>query len=262
MEKINQKITNLKTNGYKLEFEEVFNKAFENYKKIAIYAGLAILVFGFLFFVAALFGVFSFIGAENINPNSIKQLEAKMLQPEYIGYQLIGTLVISTLFSPISAGFLKMAEAGAKDTPFEMSHFSSYYKWAYFKELAIATFIITLVSTGINSVLIYYKIPFLGNLISFIIGIFTTLAIPLIVFGKQKAIEAIQTSISLTGSQFFTVLLLLLVAFLGSLVGLIGFCIGVFFTIPFIISMQYAIYDTIIGIDEDESIAIESQKFN
>jgi hypothetical protein len=260
MEKINQKIRNLKTNGYKLEFEEVFNKAFENYKKIAIYAGLAFLVFGFVLIVAALIGVISFIGAENINPNSIKQLEAKMLQPEYIGYQLIGTLVISTLFSPISAGFLKMAEAGAKDTEFKMSHFSSYYKWIYFKELAIATFIITLVSTGINSVLIYYKIPFLGSFISFIIGIFTTLAIPLIVFGKQKAIEAIQTSISLTSSQYFTILLLLLVAFLGSLVGLIGFCIGVLFTFPFIISMQYAIYDTIIGIDEDESIVIESFK--
>ena len=33
METINQKIAQLKTNGYELKFEEVFNKAFENYKK-------------------------------------------------------------------------------------------------------------------------------------------------------------------------------------------------------------------------------------
>jgi hypothetical protein len=61
---------------------------------------------------------------------------------------------------------------------------------------------------------------------------------------------AIQTSISLCNSQFFTIFLLLLVAVFGSLVGLIGFCIGVLFTIPFSISMQYAIYDVIIGKEE------------
>jgi uncharacterized membrane protein len=126
--------------------------------------------------------------------------------------------------------------------------------------LVIATFIITFVSTGINSVLTYYKVPFVGNLLSFIIGIFTTLTIPLIIFGKQKAIEAIQTSISLSSTQFFTLFLLVLVAFLGSLVGLIGFCIGVLFTVPFTISMQYAIYDEIIGVENEEVVSFESEE--
>lgn len=260
METTNQKIANLKTNGFELQFENVFNKAFENYKKIAIYAGLAILVFGFLLVVAAGIGVVGFIGVDNINPNSMKQLEAKMLQPEYIADQFVAALLLSSLFSPISAGFLKMADAGTKDTEFNMRHFFSYYKWSYCKELVIATFIITFVSTGINSVLTYYKVPFVGNLLSFIIGIFTTLTIPLIIFGKQKAIEAIQTSISLSSTQFFTLFLLLLVAFFGSLVGLIGFCIGVLFTVPFTISMQYAIYDEIIGVENEEAVSIESEE--
>ncbi len=86
-----------------------------------------------------------------------------------------------------------MSQAGDNDTEFKMRHFFSYYKWSYCKELVIATFIITLISTGINSVLAYYKISFVGSLLSFIIGIYTTLAIPLIIFGKQKAMEAIQT---------------------------------------------------------------------
>jgi hypothetical protein len=260
METTNQKIANLKTNGFELQFENVFNKAFENYKKIAIYAGLAILVFGFLLVLAAGIGVVGFIGVDNINPNSMKQLEAKMLQPEYIADQFVAALLISSLFSPISAGFLKMADAGTKDTEFKMRHFFSFYKWSYCKELVIATFIITFVSTGINSVLTYYKVPFVGNLLSFIIGIFTTLTIPLIIFGKQKAIEAIQTSISLSSTQFFTLFLLVLVAFFGSLVGLIGFCIGVLFTIPFTISMQYAIYDEIIGVENEEAVSIESEE--
>jgi len=257
MKTINEKIANLKTNGYELQFETVFNKALENYKKIAVYAGLAILVFGFLLVLIAGISVVLFIGAEHINPNSIKQLEAKLLQPEYIGYQLIGALIFSSLFSPISAGFLKMSQAGDNDTKFKMSHFFSFYSWSFFKELFIATFIITLVSTGINSALTYYKIPFVGNLLSFIIGIYTTLAIPLIIFGKQKAMEAIQASISISSKQFFTIFLLLLVAFFGSLVGLIGFCIGVLFTVPFNISMQYAIYDVIIGTEAIDGIKSE-----
>lgn len=260
MQTTNQKIEQLKTNGYELQFENVFNKAFENYKKIAVYAGLAILVFGFLMVIVAGIGIVGFIGVENINPNSMKQLEAKMLQPEYIGNQFIVALIFSSFFSPISAGFLKMAEAGAKDTEFKMRHFFSFYNWSFFKELVIATFVITFLSTGISSVLTYYKVPFVGNLLSFIIGIYTTLAIPLIIFGKQKAIKAIQSSISLCSRQFLTLFLLLLVAFFGSLVGLIGFCIGVLFTIPFNISMQYAIYDAIIGIENEEAVLIETEE--
>ena len=260
MQTTNQKIEQLKTNGYELQFENVFNKAFENYKKIAVYAGLAILVFGFLMVIVAGIGIVGFVGLENINPNSMKQLEAKMLQPEYIGNQFIVALIFSSLFSPISAGFLKMAEAGAKDTEFKMRHFFSFYNWSFFKELVIATFVITFLSTGISSVLTYYKIPFIGSLLSFIIGIYTTLAIPLIIFGKQNAIEAIQASISISSKQFFTIFLLLLVAFFGSLVGLIGFCIGVLFTIPFNISMQYAIYDAIIGIENEEAVLIETKE--
>lgn len=260
MEKINQKIAYLKTNGYELQFENVFNKAFENYKKIALYAGLAILVFGFIFMVLAAIGLISFVGVEHLNENTIKQLESKMLQPEYIGYQFIGVLIFSCLFSPISAGFLKMAEAGNKDVEFKISEFFYYYKWLYFKELMLATFIITAVNTGISSLLTYYKIPFLGGFLSFIIGLFTVFTIPLILFGKQKAIAAISSSLHLSGKQVFVIFLLVFVAFIGSLVGLLGFCIGVLFTIPFNISMQYAIYETVIGIKKDEVVVLESEE--
>lgn len=260
MEPINTKIDHLLTNGYELQFENVFNKAFENYKKIALYAGFAILVFGFIFMVLAAIGLISFVGVEHLNENTIKQLESKMLKQEYLGYQFIFVLAINSLFSPISAGFLTMANAAKKDVEFKMRHFFSFYQWSYFKELFVATFIITFVSTGINSVLTYYKIPFLGSVLSFVIGIFTILTIPLIIFGKQKAIIAIQASIQLTSTKFLTLFLLLFVAFLGSLVGLIGFCIGVLFTIPFNMSMQYAIYDSIIGFENNDAIVIDSKE--
>jgi hypothetical protein len=255
MESINTKITHLLANGYELQFENVFNKAFENYKKIALYAGLAILIFGFIFMVLAAFGLISFVGVEHLNENTIKQLESKMLKQEYLGYQFIFVLAINSLFSPISAGFLRMANAAQKDVEFKMRH-----QWSYFKELFVATFIITCISTGIDSALTHFKVPVVGGIISFGIGILTVLSTPLIIFGKQKAIGAIQASIRLTSSKFLTLFLLLFVAFLGSLVGLIGFCIGVLFTIPFSMSMQYAIYDSIIGFENNEAVVIDSEE--
>ena len=260
MKPINTKIAHLVANGYELQFENVFNKAFENYKKIALYAGLAILVFGFISMVIAAIGLISFVGVEHLNANTLKQLESKMLRQEYLGYQFIFVLAVNSIFSPISAGFLRMANAAQKDVEFKMRQFFSFYQWSYFKELFVATFVITLISTGLNSMLTYYKIPLLGEIVSAVIGILTVLSIPLIIFGKQKAIGAIQASIRLTSSKFLTLFLLLFVAFLGSLVGLIGFCIGVLFTIPFNMSMQYAIYDSIIGFENNETIVFESEE--
>jgi hypothetical protein len=257
---INTKIAHLVANGYELQFENVFNKAFENYKKIALYAGLAILVFGFISMVIAAIGLISFVGVEHLNANTLKQLESKMLRQEYLGYQFIFVLAVNSIFSPISAGFLRMANAAQKDVEFKMRQFFSFYQWSYFKELFVATFVITLISTGLNSMLTYYKIPLLGEIVSAVIGILTVLSIPLIIFGKQKAIGAIQASIRLTSSKFLTLFLLLFVAFLGSLVGLIGFCIGVLFTIPFNMSMQYAIYDSIIGFENNDTVVFDSEE--
>lgn len=260
MEPINTKITQLLANGYELQFENVFNKAFENYKKIALYAGLAILIFGFIFMVLVAIGLINFVGVEHLNASTIKQLESKMLRQEYLGYQFIFVLAVNSIFSPISAGFLRMANAAQKDVEFKMRQFFSFYQWSYFKELFVATFVITLISTGLNSMLTYYKIPLLGEIVSAVIGILTVLSIPLIIFGKQKAIGAIQASIRLTSSKFLTLFLLLFVAFLGSLVGLIGFCIGVLFTIPFNMSMQYAIYDSIIGFENNDTVVFDSEE--
>ena len=40
MKSNSDRIQELKTNGYKINFEDVINIAFDNYKKIVVYAGL------------------------------------------------------------------------------------------------------------------------------------------------------------------------------------------------------------------------------
>jgi uncharacterized membrane protein len=80
------------------------------------------------------------------------------------------------------------------------------------------------------------------------------LSIPLIVFGNLKAIESLKSSIAIVSKQPLVLLGLLIVAGIASMVGFIGCFIGVFFTIPFMYSMNYAIYSTIIGFDSKSEL--------
>jgi hypothetical protein len=47
---------------------------------------------------------------------------------------------------------------------------------------------------------------------------------------------------------------LLIVGVIAGIIGIFGLCIGIFFTLPFMYSMNYVIYKTIVGIDEPGEI--------
>jgi uncharacterized membrane protein len=78
--------------------------------------------------------------------------------------------------------------------------------------------------------------------------------IPLIIFGKLKAVEAIQASIVIVSKQPLVILGLLVIGVIASLVGFIGCCIGIVFTIPFMYSLYYALYSEIIGFDPETEV--------
>ena len=46
-----KRLLEIEKNGYQIDFGNVFNHAFENYKKIALYAGSVIVIFSILFVV-------------------------------------------------------------------------------------------------------------------------------------------------------------------------------------------------------------------
>lgn len=245
------RIQDLKTNGYSLNFENVFNIAFENYKKIALYAGLLFLV-STIFFMAAFFLIIAFtygltnfqelIKPENLDP---KKLSDNFL----IAY--VGCLTLfSCLISPYFAGFIKMAHCAEIDEEFHVSTVFEYYKFSYFKELFSATLIITITAFGFSSILDSTGIPILGFLASLTVSFLCILTVPLIIFSKFNAIEAITTSVSLVSKQPLLLLGLMAVAYLAMLTGIFFFLIGFFFTFPFMSSMYYAIYRSIVGFEE------------
>ncbi|MFV8443241.1 hypothetical protein [Flavobacterium sp. LB2P44] len=246
------RIDEIKKNGYILDFGDVFNHAFENYKKIALYGGLVIFVFFVLLSILA-FGVLIAIFG---GPAILDFLKPENLKPENFG---LNTLLIfsgisvltSCLLSPFPAGLIKMAYCAERDQEFHVSTMFEYYRSTYFKELFIATFIVTVTSSILSAIINYTQIPLIEFVVTITITLFSVLMIPLIIFGNLKAVEAIETSILIVSKQPLVLLGLIVVGSVGTLVGLIGCCIGIFFTFPFMYSLYYSIYSEILGFENE-----------
>ena len=246
-----EKIEEIKTNGYQIDFGNVFNHAFENYKKIALYAGLMIFVFAILLGFLAAGIVISTFGVSALNQKILEDLRVENFTGLHLAIYLILGILFNCLLVPFLAGLIKMAHSAEKDEEFHVSTVFQYYKNPYFQELVISAFIITIFSIGLSEMLKLVGIEIIGALLSAVISFFTFLTIPLIIFGNLKAIDALKSSMIIVSKQPLVLLGLIIVSRIASIVGFIGCCIGIFFTIPFIYSMYYVIYISIIGIDSE-----------
>lgn len=251
MKTTKEKIEEIKTNGYQIDFGNVFNHAFENYKKIALYAGLMIFVFAILLGFLAAGIVISTFGVSALNQKILEDLRVENFTGLHLAIYLILGILFNCLLVPFLAGLIKMAHSAEKDEEFHVSTVFQYYKNPYFQELVISAFIITICSTGLSEMFKLVGIEIIGALLSAVISFFTFLTIPLIIFGNLKAIDALKSSMIIVSKQPLVLLGLIIVSGIASLVGFIGCCIGIFFTIPFMYSTYYVIYTSIIGIDSE-----------
>ena len=251
MKTTQEKIEELKSNGYQIDFGNVFNLAFENYKKIALYAGLMIFVFSVLLgLVVGGIVIFTF-GFSALNEKMLENIKTENFTGLYMAIYIVSVILLTCLLSPFPAGLIKMADCAQKDEEFHVSTIFEYYKNPYFKELVFSTLLISIFSSVLSSILDYSGIKLVGSLIAMLVSFFTFMTIPLIIFGNLKAVDAIKSSMLIVSKQPLVLLGLLIVSAIASMVGFIGCCIGVFFTIPFLYSMYYAIYVSIVGIDSE-----------
>lgn len=247
------RIEEIKATGYKLDFANVFNHAFENYKKIALYAGSMILIFYFVLFSIIATIIISIFGIATLTTMlSPENLKTENVSENFILIYTLGGILLSSLISPFPAALIKMAYCAERDEEFNVSSIFEYYKAACFKELFIATLLISAISSVIAMVLDYSGVQLIGSLTTISISFLTIFTIPLIIFGDLKAIHAISTSFTIVLKQPLTLLGLMIVAIIASMVGFIGCCIGIFFTLPFLYSTYYALYNEIIGFDQED----------
>lgn len=259
-----RRIEEIKTNGYNLDFGTVFNNAFENYKKIALYGGLGFFVFSVIIVFAAFIVAISLFGvsASSFNPQSLAGFKLTNFSGVFIISYLLGVSLFTAMITPFMAGFLKMADSAQNNQEFAVSDLFSYYKSPYFSALFTGALLISLVGVGLSLLLETIGIQILGAVFSLLISFFTFLYIPLIVFGNLNAMDAIKGSVVLVTKQPAVILGLIVVAYIGSMVGFIGCCIGVFFTLPFMYSMHYTIYCAIIGTNSTSELDEIGTKFD
>jgi hypothetical protein len=91
---------------------KIFNLAFENYKKIALYAGLMIL-FSILIGVLFAAGLISYLGITAFYMMKPENLAENMSEFNKILIMVVSVIGIC-LFSPFPAGLIKMASSAQK----------------------------------------------------------------------------------------------------------------------------------------------------
>ena len=75
----------------------------------------------------------------------------------------------------------------------------------------------------------------------------TIFTLPLIIYGKLSYTEALSKSIQLYAKQPLIILVAMLIAVIGMLLGIFILCIGIIFTVPYLYAMHYALYAQTIG---------------
>jgi hypothetical protein len=259
-----QRIEEIKRNGYKLDLGEVINDTFENYKKIALLGGAVLLLVGFVS-IAIIGGTAALIFGFGEFTQSITDYNAGFVTSTALVLNLIASVIGGGLFAPITAGLIQMAHNASANEDFDFGTAFMHYSTEHFKELFFGAAIIALLGTGLTTAIELIKInatdgglmiigTVVTTLISGLVQIFTILMIPLIIFGKLKAVDAIKGSIVLVSKHFWVILLLAILAYVFVLLGLVAICIGIIFTIPVFFSMQYIIYTKAMPIVETNEL--------
>jgi hypothetical protein len=261
MKSTDEKIEEIKSHGYELDFGTVFNHAFEIYKKIALSVGVSLLLFSMLVCIIVAGLVVGILGV-GISGEEMQQFSVVNFSPLGIVAYVVFMVAVTALGSPFTAGLTKMARNASKDEEVAIGNAFDYYGGPYFSKIVLASLVMasftTLVDVGLE--LIDYKM--LGVGINLVVSLLTFLTIPLIIFGNLDPMNAIKGSIIIISKQFLIIIGLLIVTGLFCMLGIFGFCIGIFFTLPLINAMTYSIYASILDDHENENQAEMEQDEN
>ncbi len=272
MNKTLDKISEMKKNGFSLDFSDVLNDTFTNYKRTFLIGGVVCLL---LLIIVSLF--YTTIAGTVIGFDDFSEMFAgKRVVPEETPLKIMGNFLLSVLsaalIAPISAGFYKMNHQAAINEDVSIGDAFIYYRSKYFKNIFIAAALISsftfIIQTACRYIFIIDIEDFILNpnpsaMLSYslvvyvlivLVYIFTTLTTPFIIFGDLSPTEAISKSMWLVFNKFWIIFGLLFIGFIFACLGFVVFCIGVLFTAPFLYSIVYSIYSNTVGIDNINEI--------
>ncbi|HEU4496471.1 MAG TPA: hypothetical protein VFR70_05430 [Flavobacterium sp.] len=248
-----QKISDIKKNGYSLDIGEALSETLKNYQKTVWISGAAFLLFALVLtgitlgLSAIVFGAGTF--AELVGDFRVANFS---LVSAFI--ELLMGVVLAAVICPFYAGLLKTCHLASQSKPFDFSTVFDYYKSEYLRQLIISGVLISVVTSGFVTIIGFGGYYFMAAIFRYIVQFITLFTIPCIIFGNLKAVQAIESSIILVFKNFAIILILMVVSVIMAASGIIALCIGIFFTLPIIFSMQYIIYKKAVGIYDDDEL--------
>lgn len=245
------RIEEIKNSGYHLDFTETFTHAFEIWKKIALTAGAALIVF--MFIVLILFGgLFAFtIGFSQMG--NLASLNFEDSSYTFIIGYYASIAIISALMIPFTAGILNMAYNADHNIDVEFGQVFQYYSSPFLKDLFLSGIVLAVINLIFSLGLEMMNLQILAALIAIILSFLTFLTIPLIIFGKLNFSDAIMGSITVVSKNMLIIVGLLIVSFIFALAGFIVFCIGYLFTVPLVYALYYSIYKKSVGFNNSSN---------
>lgn len=246
-------IENAKQNGYNLELGEVISQTLENFKKIAFTAGTGILLVSLVVVAIVLGSIAVLAGFENF-ASDMAGFHVSNFSAVTLLIYIAGTTLFGALMYPMTAGLIKIAHQAEMGREIDFSMIFDHYRSEFFKTLFLAGLLISLGTNVIAVLLQYVHLDYLGTIVTYVIAFFTVFAIPLIIFGKQNAVDAITGSFTLVLKQPFVIFVALLINVILAMLGIFALCIGIFFTLPIIYSAYYILYKNAVGVEHKSEI--------
>jgi hypothetical protein len=255
----NKRIDEKIENGYQLDLGQIIDNSFEIFKKIVWTAGFGYLLVGLVMTLFVILGI-SLLDAGQID--YFEEIAAEISEdpafleknPNLMSYYMSIIIGFTLLFVPLNAGFLNLCHLAKTNQKFTVLNIFDFYKIKYIKDLIIGTLIMSLISVAISSALEMANLKIVAFVIQVSLSLFTVLFMPLVIYGQQNFLNAIIKSAKLVVKSPFTILGAIIIAVIFALLGFIGLCIGILFTISYVNCIYYSLYESIIGFEEEPKI--------
>lgn len=216
----------------------IISHAFEIYKSTFIYPLLA----GIIFFIgisilASITGFWATMVDMSQASRSMSEYNSDMYNELYRGTPFLAfaggaSLLNILLFSPLVVGTIFIAHKKNLNQEIQFSDLFIGFKQNF---LNIALFgLIFAIATAISSWMFYVPAVFIMP--------FLFLGFPFLLFQNKTAFEALKSSIEIVKNNYTDFLVINLLAYLCSILGFFGCCIGIIITYMFYYSTMYSAY--------------------
>lgn len=252
MKHIDKRIQQLKQSDFILDTRVLLDESFKIYSKIVLKAGLSIMLIAFLSALLASGYITSNFPDPQQTLTELMQLNPLEFDLDQLALYVAGLSLATALGSVVAAGLIRMASQAYKGLPFGIATAFYYFKQKQGLYVFVAHFAITMVFTCISFLLEDLNLNMVAIAFNWILSSLTSLVTPILIFAKQPLLKAFKYSTDIINLKPLSIIFLLTWnSFLAS-AGVLFFVVGIFFTLPYIFCVYFALYNQTIGLEESK----------